>query len=409
VLDQLQGVHIQIMQVETDARGFLLTGDRIYLEAYDRDRNEIPSKLAAVKANTVGNISHQERLPILEEAVRSRLELLHEFVQKREVLGVTVVPAGQTAEGKRRMDVVRNTLTEIANSERALLKERVDQSRQSSQRLVITLALSFAGAFALICLVYYFALRDIKSRETIQASLKEAQAQAEAANEAKDEFLATLSHELRTPLNVMLGWVQLLRKDRDNEEIYTHAVDAIERSARTQTQLVDDLLDITRIKNDTLELTMKRLDIATLIEPAATGFHPVAEDRSIALEVAVPDSPCFVHGDSDRLLQVVNNLLSNALKFTPIRGSVTLSLAKVDSRCVITVKDSGKGIDPEFLPFIFDRYSQSKDTKSGRKGGLGLGLAITRRIIEMHGGTIKAESDGEGKGASFILEIPTVE
>ena len=236
-----------------------------------------------------------------------------------------------------------------------------------------------------------------------------ARAQAEAANEAKDEFLATLSHELRTPLNVMLGWVQLLRKNGDNEEIYQHAVDAIERSARTQTQLVDDLLDIARINNDTLELTMKRLDVATIIEPAATGLLPVAEDRDITLKVELPDSSCFVHGDPDRLHQVVNNLLSNAIKFTPVKGSVSLSLAKVDSRCVIKVTDNGKGIDAGFLPFIFERYSQSKDTTSSRKGGLGLGLAITRRIVEMHNGTIKAESDGEGKGATFIVELPTVD
>jgi signal transduction histidine kinase len=238
---------------------------------------------------------------------------------------------------------------------------------------------------------------------------QEARARAEAANEAKDEFLATLSHELRTPLNVMLGWVQLLRKNGDNEEIYDKAIDAIERSARMQTQLVDDLLDIARINNDTLELTMKKLDIATTIEPAATGLRPVADDRDITLEVSLPNEPCFVHGDPERLQQVVNNLLSNAIKFTPIRGSVSLTLSVRDSRCMITVTDTGKGIDAEFLPFIFDRYSQSKDTKSGRKGGLGLGLAITRRIVEMHGGTIRAESAGEGTGATFTVELPTVD
>lgn len=238
---------------------------------------------------------------------------------------------------------------------------------------------------------------------------QEARARAEAANQAKDEFLAVLSHELRTPLNVMLGWVQLLRKNGDNEEIYERAVDAIERSARMQTQLVDDLLDITRINNDALKLTMKKLDVGTTIESAATGLRPVAHDRDISLDVSLLDEPCFVQGDPDRLQQVVNNLLSNAIKFTPIRGSISLALSKSDSRCIITVTDTGKGIDPQFLPFVFDRYSQSKDTKSGREGGLGLGLAITRRIVEMHGGTIKAESAGEGTGAKFTVELPTID
>jgi signal transduction histidine kinase len=399
VLDQLQEIRIQIIQVEADARGYLLTGDRVYLEAYDRDRNEIPAKIAAVKANTQDNISHQEKFPTLEEAVRLRLELLHEYVGRREVLGVNVIPSGQTSEGKRRMDVVWESLDEIAGNERALLNQRLEQSRESSRQLVFTLRLSFVGAFGLIGLVFYFALRDIRSRELTRL-------QAEAANDAKDEFMATLSHELRTPLNVMLGWVHLLRKNGDNEEIYAHAVDAIERSARTQTQLVDDLLDIARIKNDSLTLKMKRLDVATIIEPAAMGLRPVAEDRDISLEITVPDSPCIVQGDADRLQQVVNNLLSNAIKFTPLRGSVKVSLERIDSRCIITVTDTGKGIDPEFLPFLFDRYSQSKDATSGRKGGLGLGLAIARRIVEMHKGSIRAESEGEGKGSTFIVELP---
>ena len=229
------------------------------------------------------------------------------------------------------------------------------------------------------------------------------------ANRAKDEFLATLSHELRTPLNVMLGWVQLLKKNGMNQEVLERAVDAIERSARTQTQLVDDLLDITRIRNDSLQLAMRAMNLPSVIEPAADGFRPVAESRRIDLAVQLTSGECMVLGDADRLQQVVNNLLSNAIKFTPDGGSVSLTLEKLDSICRICVKDSGKGIDPDFLPYIFDRYSQSKDTKSGRKGGLGLGLAIVHRIVEMHGGTIRAESDGDGKGSTFTVELPMLQ
>jgi signal transduction histidine kinase len=235
---------------------------------------------------------------------------------------------------------------------------------------------------------------------------QEAREQAEAANRAKDEFLATLSHELRTPLNVMLGWVQLLKKNGRSEEIFERAIDAIERSARAQTQLVDDLLDIARIANDTLTLTMRTFDLATVIAPAADGLRPVADGKSISLKVELTDEACIVLGDTDRLQQVVNNLLSNAIKFTPEGGSVTLALTKNGARCTISVTDTGKGIDAEFLPQIFDRYAQSKDTKQSRKGGLGLGLAIARRIVEMHGGSISAASDGEDKGATFSVELP---
>jgi signal transduction histidine kinase len=235
---------------------------------------------------------------------------------------------------------------------------------------------------------------------------QEARALAEQANNAKDEFLATLSHELRTPLNVMLGWVQLLRKNGRSEEVYERAIDAIERSARAQTQLVDDLLDIARITNDNLQLTMRTFDLVSVIEPAATGLRAVAEGKKVSLDVDTRVESCQVMGDADRLQQVVNNLLSNAIKFTPEGGVVRLTLTRADDTCTITVTDSGKGIDPEFLPHIFDRYSQSSDAKAGRKGGLGLGLAIAQRIVQMHGGSISAHSEGIDKGATFTVVLP---
>jgi signal transduction histidine kinase len=234
---------------------------------------------------------------------------------------------------------------------------------------------------------------------------QEARARAEAANQAKDEFLATLSHELRTPLNVMLGWVQLLKKNSLDEEMQRQAVDAIERSARMQTQLVDDLLDIARINSNTLELARQPIDLAAVIEPAATGLRPIAENKNVTLEIELSGENCIVNGDPHRLQQVVNNLLSNAIKFAP-GGLVKLKMDDLGDTCRITVTDNGKGISADFLPHIFDRYSQSRDVQSGRKGGLGLGLAIVRRIVEMHGGSVRAHSEGDGKGASFTVELP---
>jgi signal transduction histidine kinase len=243
--------------------------------------------------------------------------------------------------------------------------------------------------------------------ERIQHLLEqEERSKAEAANRAKDEFLATLSHELRTPLNVMLGWVQLLKKNGKNEEIYERAIDAIERSARAQTQLVDDLLDITRIASDGFELKLGSVDMKALVESGVDGMRPVAEDKDISLNLHSTESQVFVTGDADRLPQVLNNLLSNAIKFTPLRGSVTVDLIDTPNEAVLKVTDTGRGIDAGFLPHIFDRYSQETGTKANRKGGLGLGLAIAHRIVEMHGGTITAESEGEGKGATFTVRLP---
>lgn len=237
---------------------------------------------------------------------------------------------------------------------------------------------------------------------------QEARMQAETANRAKDDFLANLSHELRTPLNVMLGWVQLLKTGSADTEVYSRAIDAIERSARTQKKLVEDLLDISRIVNDNLQVTMQPLDPASVVRPAVEGMRPVAEARNIDLSLEVDADGSIINGDKERLQQVVDNLLSNAIKFTPEGGAVNVSLTKKDGSCIITVADNGKGIDLEFLPHIFERYAQGPSTKSTRRGGLGLGLAIVRRIVEMHDGTISANSEGEGKGASFVVTLPLI-
>jgi signal transduction histidine kinase len=234
----------------------------------------------------------------------------------------------------------------------------------------------------------------------------EARMQAEAANRAKDEFLAVLSHELRTPLNAMLGWARLLRTNRDNHDIFDRAVDAIERSAILQTKFVDDLLDVTRIVNGTLSLTKVAVAPADFIEPAVDGMRPVAAAKSVELVSKVDESTRQVLGDPARLQQVVNNLLSNAIKFTPEGGKVTLDLDREDDFARFRIADTGEGIDPEFLPKVFDRYRQAHNSTTNRKGGLGLGLAIVRSLVEMHEGTVSVESPGIGHGATFTVRIP---
>jgi signal transduction histidine kinase len=233
-----------------------------------------------------------------------------------------------------------------------------------------------------------------------------AREEAEAANKAKDDFLAVLSHELRTPLNAMLGWVRLLRTNPDSAEIFEKAVDAIERSAVTQTKFVEDLLDITRIVNGTIRLTKRSFSLSQLIKLSADGIRPVAEGKSIKLEYESAGEEMWIFGDSDRVQQIVNNLLSNALKFTPEGGSVALVLENSDGNARISVRDTGQGIAPEFLPRVFERYKQANNSTTNRKGGLGLGLAIVKHLVELHGGSIAAESDGDGKGSTFVVTIP---
>lgn len=261
-----------------------------------------------------------------------------------------------------------------------------------------------------------------------------ARQQAEAANRMKDEFLATLSHELRTPLNSMLGWARLLRTRKFDENTTARALETIERNAKLQAQLIEDILDVTRIIQGKLRLNFRSVNLVNVIETAIDGLRPAAEAKAINLELSlvnlefgdsdqspessapskltnnlkskIPNPKFLVSGDSDRLQQVVWNLLSNAIKFTPEGGKVEVQLESAGSYVQIKVRDTGIGITPQFLPYIFDRFRQADSTTTRSQGGLGLGLAIVRNLVELHCGNIYADSKGAGQGATFTVKLP---
>jgi signal transduction histidine kinase/ActR/RegA family two-component response regulator len=231
-------------------------------------------------------------------------------------------------------------------------------------------------------------------------------AQAEAASRTKDEFLATMSHELRTPMTAILGWAQLLRSRTLSEEDFERALEIVERNAQAQNKLIDDLLDISRIITGKLRLDVRPVDLAGVVRAVVEALRPTAEAKAIRLQALVDPQAGPVSGDTDRLQQVVWNLLSNAIKFTPKGGRVQVRLERIDSHIEIIVSDSGRGVSPEFLPHVFDRFRQADGTSTRKHGGLGLGLSIVRQLVELHGGTVSVESDGEGKGATFIVQLP---
>jgi signal transduction histidine kinase len=228
------------------------------------------------------------------------------------------------------------------------------------------------------------------------------------ANQAKDEFLATLSHELRTPLTAIFGWAQMLRSGKLDEPTFRRALDSIERNARMQVQLIDDLLDISRIITGKLRLQVRPVELGPVIEAATDAVQPAAEAKGILLVRQIQPKAGLVSGDPDRLQQVVWNLLSNAIKFTSKGGEITVSVLRVDSSVEVSVTDTGQGIDGDFLPYVFDRFRQADSTTTRRYGGLGLGLSIVRHLVEMHGGTAMAESAGLGHGATFKVRFPLV-
>lgn len=235
---------------------------------------------------------------------------------------------------------------------------------------------------------------------------REAREEAEKADRLKDEFLATLSHELRTPLTSVLGWATLIRSGDIDEANHAVALETIERNARLQARLIDDLLDVSRIITGNLHLELRPVDLAPVLEAARDAVHPTAEAKGIQLQLSFDTNACSIRGDSNRLRQVVWNLLLNAIKFTPRGGRVTADLRCTDSSVVLTVSDSGEGIDADFLPHVFDRFRQAEGSISRRQGGLGLGLAVVRHLVELHGGNVRAASAGKGLGATFTVELP---
>ncbi len=245
-----------------------------------------------------------------------------------------------------------------------------------------------------------------EERMRLLESEQEARQNAEEASRLKDEFLATVSHELRTPLTAVVGWAHMLLAGQLDQKRTAHALDAIARNARSQSQLIDDLLDVSRIITGRLSLDVTAVDPAALINAAIESVRPAAEAKGVRLQKIIDTGVGSVAGDEHRLQQIIWNLLSNAIKFTSRAGRVQIRLQRVNSSIEISVRDSGSGISPEFMPYVFDRFRQADMTTTRQHGGLGLGLAIVRHLTELHGGTAYAESAGEGQGSTFTIRLP---
>jgi PAS domain S-box-containing protein len=247
---------------------------------------------------------------------------------------------------------------------------------------------------------------DITENKLLQLELRKKAEEAERANRTKDEFIALVSHELRTPLTAMLGWTRMLGTGKLDEATTERALDSIVRNVKTQERLISDLLDVGRIITGKLHIDLQQVELVSVIEGALEIIRPMAEAKKITLESVLDPMAINISGDPNRLQQVVLNLLSNAIKFTDENGKVIVQLMRLNSKIMLKVIDTGRGIKPDFLPFVFDRFRQAEIGTAREHSGLGLGLAIVRHLVELHGGLVRAESDGEGKGATFIVEFP---
>jgi len=249
---------------------------------------------------------------------------------------------------------------------------------------------------------------QIEARSKLLASEKLARSEAERANRLKDEFLATISHELRNPLNAIMGWAHMMRLGKLTPANSERAVETIYRNAKSQAQLVADLLDVSRIISGKLRLDVRTIDLIYIVNAALDSIRPAADAKGIRLQTMLDPAAGPISGDADRLQQIVWNLLTNAVKFTPKGGRIQVKVQRIDSHVEIVVSDSGVGISKEFLPYVFDRFRQADASTTRIHGGLGLGLSIVHQLVDLHGGTASVHSEGEGQGAAFTITLPFV-
>ncbi len=290
---------------------------------------------------------------------------------------------------------------------------------QSSENISLLLLISFVGTTTLMTLLVAAVISERKKAVTaaVQAEAERAElleresrarAQAEQASRMKEEFLATVSHELRTPLNAVVGWSRLLRTGQLDKDGTAHAVEVIERNAAAQRQIIEDLLDVSRIVSGKLRIDTQAVDVLLAIHAAIDAVRPAAEAKQIAIRTHVEAPDSIVKADIERLQQIFWNLLSNAVKFTPASGVVDVYLERHDSLAEIRIEDSGPGIPQEFLPRIFERFSQADGSSTRKHGGLGLGLAIVRHLVELHGGTVSGSNRRHGTGAVLTVRLPAI-
>jgi signal transduction histidine kinase len=302
-------------------------------------------------------------------------------------------------------DAVTGTIPVIQISATFVTKEHQREALKYGADIYLTEPLEPKELETVVSVLLRLARTEAGLREAL-ARERAARAQAEEATQLKDEFLANLSHELRTPMNIIIGWSHLLRTGPLDESQKQRATEAIERAARSQAQLIEDLLDVSRIVTGKFRLVMQDVDVGRVLQLAIDSLRLVAQAKQLTITLSREANDARISGDPDRLQQVFWNLLSNAVKFTPVGGHVKVRLTSTVENVSITVTDTGVGIDPNFLPFVFERFRQADSTSTRHHSGMGLGLAIVRHVVELHRGSVRADSAGEGLGSVFTVTLP---
>lgn len=443
-LDETTSLALEMQNAMT---GFILTGNDTYLDPLIRAKPRIKQNIEQLRRLTIDYPAQTEEVSRLEQQLNEYIAGIDERVDFRKSHSFedsAHLMAWQ--EGKGLIAAIRNTVERIKGSEVASLEAREQRlDRGLAWTIRILIVSSIAGIISL-GLANLIVLSESKKRRIAQNDLitaneglekkidqrtaelsnaneklkeiggerevillneKSARREAEIANRLRDEFMATVSHELRTPLNSILGWARLMKGGTLDDAQSKKALTTIIKNSETQNRLIEDLLDVARVISGKLQLDVVDIDPVELVSNSIETVRPIAEAKHMAIELAIDEAggPHKINGDRNRLMQIFTNLLTNAIKFSPDGAPVFVSMSFGDGAVTTSIKDNGKGISPEFLPLVFERFRQDT-TNTSKNGGLGLGLAIVRNLVEIHGGSVRAESEGENKGSTFIVTLP---
>lgn len=355
----------------------------LFLTAHLSDEGDV------LRGYDVGAVDYLTK-PVNPDILRSKISVFAELFRKtRALAAANEALEKEIAERQRAEEALRqaNEELEARVQERTADLTRTNQAlRENEDRLRLA----------------------FEEKRQLLESERAARAEAERASRLKDDFLATVSHELRTPLNAILGWAQILVQGQSARppEVAAQGLAAVLRNARAQAHLIEDLLDMSRIVSGKIRLDLRTLALAEIVDSAVGTITPAAQTKGVELDYAVADGAPCVRGDSERLQQVLLNLLGNAVKFTPEGGRIRVEVAARDGWAEVVVRDNGQGIPPHFMPYVFDPFRQADPSPTRRHGGLGLGLAVVHHLVALHGGTVRAESPGEGLGATFSVQLP---
>jgi len=417
---ELDAVLIAESQADAQVQAFLISNSPEVLEELRADERVAASRLDRVAALVADNPVQQERVDALRAAVKTRRERLDRVIAIREDGTIDdAMAAARAADTTAPRDAARSIISDMEEEESLLLARRRDDTELTYQRAVNgRIGSGVVSAALLIGIVVTAGLHarsKARREQTLVASEQraleaaarevEARGEAERANREKDQFLAVLSHELRTPLNAVLGWTQILQAANPVEPTIVRALASIRRNAEAQQRLVEDLLDVSRIISGKLPFERETFDLRSAVTAAIETVRPSAEAKGIALTASLAQTPPTT-GDAGRLQQVAANLLSNAIKFTPKGGRIQVALADAGDGATLDVADNGIGLTAELRPYIFERFRQGDGSMTRSHGGLGLGLAIAKHIVEAHGGTIGVESAGVDQGSMFRIRLP---